>query len=70
MKRYILIFGWYKLKKVYKKIKTASGDQNAGRGVETKWQRLGDLSKRHGDSFMVPGGHYANLEVWRSFLRG
>ena len=27
-------------------------------------------SERHGDGFAGPGGHYANLETWRSFLRG
>ena len=26
--------------------------------------------ERHKDSFAEPGGHSANLEAWRSFLRG
>ena len=27
-------------------------------------------SRRQGDGFAGPGGHSANLEAWRSFLRG
>ena len=27
-------------------------------------------SRREGDGFAGPGGHSANLEAWRSFLRG
>jgi len=32
-------------------------------GVETEWRRLGDVSERHGDSFMGPEGSSGNLEA-------
>ena len=49
-------------------IKTASGDQNAGRGdkIAEAWRRI----ERHQDGFTGPGGNTANLEAARSFLRG
>ena len=47
---------------------TTSGDQNAVRGD----RMVGGLvtSRRLGDGFAGPGGHSANLEARRSFLRG
>ena len=50
------------------KIKTASGDQNAGHGdkmVEVLRRR-----ERHRGGLTGPGGHSENLEARRSFLRG
>ena len=44
------------------------GDQNAGRGDRMTEARR--CSERQGDCFAGPGGHSANLEARRSFLRG
>ena len=43
------------------------GDQNAGLGDRTAEDRRG--SERHGDGFAGLGGHSANLEARRLFLR-
>ena len=43
-------------------------DQNAGCG--DKMEEARRPSDRHGDGFVGPGGHSANLEARRSFLRG
>ena len=59
LRRYILIF-WLKGKQ---KIKTASGDKNAGLGDKMVEARR--RSVRHGDVFTGPGGHPANLEARR-----
>ena len=67
MKRYILIFGWLAIKGE-QKIKTASGDKNAGRG--DKMAEAQKRSERHRDGFAGPGGYSENMEAWRSFLRG
>ena len=62
MKRYTWFLVSYAIKRK-QKIKTARGDQNAGRG--DKMAEAWRCSERHKD-----GGQSANLEAWRSFLRG
>ena len=62
MKRYILIFVWLS-NKFKQKIKTTSGDQNAGRG-----DRMAEglvTSRGWETSFAGPGGNSSNPEVRR-----